>query len=272
MARIATLLPHVKCFGGVRRFIELGNVLTDQGHDFKIASANPQWEGWMEKRFPIVSLDDNLVADHIWSGHATDGFFRLTFSSRFQGKRWMWIIASSDAYTSAYVRGIHNYAWSGAFANNGKFQSRYEKLPIDLHVVQGGINTDFFRTKKFKVGYYNARGRGHKNTEYIESSCKGLEHVELVPISGLFNEDLMRAYQSLDYLVSWEAHGGWCNTAAEALSCGVSIVTNGVNCEPFIEHVTVVKDLRQYFVNLGSRMDKFSWKSAAKKVVDIMGI
>ncbi len=32
--RIGALLPHVKLYGGIKRFFELGNQFVDLGHDF----------------------------------------------------------------------------------------------------------------------------------------------------------------------------------------------------------------------------------------------
>ena len=181
----------------------------------------------------------------------------------------MWIIASSSAYEKGYKRAMKRHPFAGAFMNNRKFSSAYEGSPIPLHVVECGVNTDFFTMKKLRVGYYG-KGRGHKNTAHIESQLAKLPHVKLVPIENLKGGDLVHKYQSLDYFVSWESHGGWCNTASEALACGAHVVTNGMNCEPFLDHVTVVSDLRGHFENLRTRLDHLSWRAAAGRIIEVM--
>ena len=271
-AHIVTLLPHVQCFGGVRRFIELGNCITDLGHDYTIVAGNPEFTNWMECKFPIVDNDHAPKGTHVWSAFGISRYMEFTFDPRFTGDRWMWIVASSEAYTRAYKMALKKYPWKGALANNQKFEKVYRGSTPEVQIVESGINLDRFPMKTLRVGYYAAKSRSHKNTDLIERKLSGQDHVKLVPIYGLKDKELSRAYRSLDYFVVWEDHGGWSGTASEALASGVQVVTNGMNCDPFIDHVIVVKDLRQYFVNLGSRMDKFSWKSAAKKVVDIMGI
>ena len=34
--KLGVLLPHTKLYGGVKRFLELGNIFVEKGHDFYV--------------------------------------------------------------------------------------------------------------------------------------------------------------------------------------------------------------------------------------------
>lgn len=48
--KIAALLPHVEVFGGVRRYIEIGNELVRRGHDYVLFTPTGEKPGWLEFR------------------------------------------------------------------------------------------------------------------------------------------------------------------------------------------------------------------------------
>ena len=44
--RLGVLLPHTKLYGGVKRFLELGNIFVEKGHDFCVYTPDatpPDW-------------------------------------------------------------------------------------------------------------------------------------------------------------------------------------------------------------------------------------
>ena len=72
-------------------------------------------------------------------------------------------------------------------------------------------------------------------------------------------DELVRQYQQLHWYVAWEGGGGWCNMAAEALACGVQVVTNGNNCEPFLDRCYETDDLRKFFLDRRETLSMSSW-------------
>jgi glycosyltransferase involved in cell wall biosynthesis len=59
--RIAALLPHVDVFGGVRRYLELGNALTARGHRFVLyhpAGDKPAWLDFKAETRPFSALGE----------------------------------------------------------------------------------------------------------------------------------------------------------------------------------------------------------------------
>ena len=67
--------------------------------------------------------------------------------------------------------------------------------------------------------------------------------------------------------MAWESRGGGtCNTAAEAIASGLTVVTNGVNTEPYANRVIKVDNLREFFTD---PMKEFSWDRIADKLLEI---
>ena len=64
--------------------------------------------------------------------------------------------------------------------------------------------------------------------------------------------------------------GGFAGTVAEALACGLPVVTNGNCCAPFIDKVIVVKDeeaLRSFFED---PMKDFTWEKTVDNLLKII--
>src|SRR5215470_14418867 len=54
--RISTFLPHVDVFGGVRRFLELGNAWTDAGHEVTLFHPTGEAPAWLRYRGHVAPL------------------------------------------------------------------------------------------------------------------------------------------------------------------------------------------------------------------------
>ena len=143
--------------------------------------------------------------------------------------------------------------------NNRKFIKDFP----DSYLVEGGVNTDFFRPKKLKIAFFD---KDNKGSEYIKKELKGLENISLLPMKNLDNVALSETYAQADWFVSWERDGGWSNTCAEAIARGVPVVSNGNNVEPFRDKIIIVKDLKQFFTN---PMVEFSWSKVVDKLQSI---
>ena len=91
-------------------------------------------------------------------------------------------------------------------------------------------------------------------------------------LKNLNNDELAEAYRNGDYFVSWEKEGGFSNTSAEALASGLPVVTNGNNCEPFIDKVIVVKSLREFFTSPSflSPMADNTWEKTVDNLLKII--
>jgi len=261
--RISAVVPHLKPFGGVRRFLEIGNVFAARGHEFRA------WTLGGEK--DIKWFDYKGQLEH-W----------VNLSSRHGITPGEQIVLIGDPLSFKYFKDFPNAVSYVYVIAGGEYLPQYQKLygehPFLLNnrvfltefpegrLVEGGVNSLHFRRKRpFRVGYYAGRGRIKGEQEIIDQ-LSDLRAVDLVGISGFSNDQIAKVYSCLDYFVVWESRPGWSNTAAEALASGVPVVTNGTNCEPFLDRCIVVDSLREFFM---SPMKDLSWESVVDRLIEI---
>ena len=251
--KVGNILPHLGMYGGVRRFMEIGNVLVERGIDYTIFCKKERYCRWFKCNFPIKDWSD-IEADIILIGDPPC----FSLIPRVKGKIFIYVIAAG-IYTAMYQKVYGKYPF---IAIN---RTSLEFFP-DAYLTEVGVNTKWFTPKKRRVLFYDDK-RGIKNAAHIREQLNGLENVELIGLKNLSNKQIRRAYQTGDYFVAWETRGGGtCNTAAEAIASGLTVVTNGVNTEPYTDRVIKVKNLRQFFTD---PMGEFSWERLVDKLLEI---
>lgn len=262
--RIAAIVPHMLPFGGVRRFLEVGNVLSNRGYDYMLFVKNVEPHGkpvepWMNYTGKMISWEKakyNIEADVVLIGDPPS-FPILDEDPSFNvsGKVYIWVIAGG-----IYLKEYKNYESKGySMILNSRV---YSKDFPSARLCEGGVNTKVFTPKTTRVGYYAGRGR-QKGEYHIVDSLKDLKNVVLVAIKGLKTPELIEVYKSLDYFVCSEIRPGWPNTSVEALACGVPVVSDSLNTSPFSDRVINVKDLRGFFK---SPMEDFSWERTCDRL------
>jgi len=264
--KVGAILPHVRCFGGVRRFLEIGNEFIRRGIDYTIFARKERVCDWFDFRGKIEGCD-NIIADFVFASYPPD--FKVI--PRVKGKVFVYVIAGG-MYIEGYRKVYGRYPF---ILNNRVFRKWFKKS----HLVEGGVNVHTFspnshsKSKKVRVLFYDKNSKG---APYIRKELLGLKNIELIGLNGLKNEELVKEYQRGDFFVSWESRPGWSNTSAEALSCGLTVVGNGVNCEPFVDRIIKVNSLRSFFSNpenLQKRrrysMEDFSWEKVVDKLLEV---
>lgn len=272
--KIGAILPHVQKFGGVRRYLELGNCFIKRGIDYTIYARKPSCD-WFDFKGKIEGWK-NIKADYILCGD-TPSFGILPEA---KGKIFIHVQAGGGYIDgSKWAKGgyISLYGKYPFIANNRIFLKDFPKC----HIVEGGVNIEFFKPPeepvnniKPRVLFYN---RNSKGGDYIKSQLADLDTIELVGFQGLNNNSLLKLYQSGDFFISWESRDGWPNTAAESLACGLTVVGNGFNCQSFIDKIIVIKSLRQFFMDKDNliapkkyySMEKFSWERVADQLLEL---
>jgi len=251
--KIGVIVPHLLAFGGIRRFLEIGNVFESMGHEFTVYPTDGEAVDWMGFLGKIsgdpVEADVCLIGD-------PPSFGRL---DSVECPVYVWVIAGGK-YIPMYadLYGKHPF-----IVNNRVFLEEFPKAEL----IEGGVNTHhFWPTEKLRVLYYAGRG-GIKGEQEIVESLEKISRITLIPVQDVANGDLPALYSSADYFVSWESRPGWSNTAAEALSCGVTVVTNGTNCEPFAKwciRLSSTDELKEFFEG---PMWKFDWQVVCQKLL-----
>jgi len=266
--KIIAALPNCEVHGGVRRFIEVGNRLVDLGHEYHIISQRPAWSGWMTKNFPVHDFSGPSDCD-VFLGSYSPDLASLGADPLITAKqKWIWVVHDRPAMMTQYQTAAKSGLWTGLMVNNHRDKVTYADCGIPVHVVEGGVNIDTF-TPKLTVGYQD-RTKG-KGGAAIRKALEGLDHVELVKFENFVGDQLVAAYRSLDWFVSWENEGGWANMAAEALACGTRVVTNGKNCEPFMDLCSVTDNLAHFFLAEKYKMDKWGWGMVVKRLLWVFG-
>lgn len=257
---IGAVVPVLEKRGGVRHFLEIGNVLTRRGFDYTVFTDDPAEKlDWFKFDGKISDWRYGIKADILLVGDPQ----LLPIAHKMQGEIYVWIIAAGP-YKKMYEAYVKQYP---LLLINRWFLKDYP----NGHVVELGVNTVHFTPKKRRVLFYSGGARGlHKQGHIIHDALRDLDSVELVELKDLDNDQLAEAYRSGDYFVAWEMEGGFSNTAAEALASGLPVVTNGNNCEPFLDRCIVVKDrfaLRRFFQD---PMGDQTWEKTVDELLKVI--
>jgi len=273
--KVGVVLPHLGQFGGVRRYLEIGNVLVKRGIGYTIFVRKPKSCKWFKFNGRIQSYS-KIKADKIIFSYPP--IFKLM--RRAKGKIFVYVNAGGG-FIRGYKKVYRKYPF---IINHRAFRKYFPKS----HLIEGGVNVHQFRPpkeprsasqEKVRVLFYNDRS-SLKGGNLIRHKLKGIKGIQLVPLKGLDNEQLSKAYRNGDFFISWESRLGWPNMAAEALASGLTVVSRGFNCEPFIDKIIRVKDakhLRHFFSKADIRtkrkirtMDEFSWERVCDKLMKVM--
>lgn len=250
---IAALLPHLQRYGGVRRFIELGNEFIKRGYPYTIYL--PQRElkrakeypwNYMGRLSPFEKINPQAV---LLLGHPRSPCTNEL--PKFKNNIYMYVIAGGT-----FIKDYQKLKKYPFVLNNRVFLKEFP----DARIIEGGVNTNYWRPKRLKLIYHGAKG------SKVEEKLSKIPFLKLIPLKDLDDKALLKAYQEADWFVSWEERPGWANMAAEALSCGCPVVSNGVNTQPINHRVIVVKDLKEFFLETISSL---SWEKVADQWEEI---
>lgn len=252
---ISLFLPHVGVFGGVRRFIELGNAWTSMGHGVTLFHPEGTPPDWLRFAGTVRKLESA-------SGFAADlavcadpGTFEAFLAHRAVRHLYYCVIEGDPVVARAASRPHVRVA-----ANSGALRRALErstKRPV-LDGI-GGLNLRQFRPDParraeapLRVVLNGRRSRAKKGTDLLLAALRGLEgrvpafEVVLFDTLGPGNQqdprdgarltknarfflgptqdELTRLYQSAHVFAAAERKAGWCNTALEAMACGAAVV------------------------------------------------
>jgi len=250
--KVGAILPHLRNYGGVKRFLEVGNVFIKRGVEYTIFVGQRSECEWFDFRGRVENWSD-IEADYILIGDTPS--FKILPTVK--GRIFIYVIAGGH-FLDGYKRMYGKYSF---IVNNRVFLKYFP----NSFLIEGGINTVQFFPKKRKVLFYDT-DRTMKGATYIKSQLGDLKNIELIGLKDLSNSQIAEAYRKGDIYVAWENREGWSNMAVEALRSGLAVVTNGIGCEPFMDKVIQVKDLRKFFEN---PMGEFSWEIVVDKLMKI---
>jgi len=285
----AALLPSVGVFGGVRRFLEIGNELIQRGHRFTIyhpGGDRPDWLPFQGEVKPLSKLaaarhqiaicNDPPLLDDFERARADVKFFYFVLEN-IRGER---AIARSNSWSAlANSTGMANRLWSryrvradrvigginldtfhpGEPRDSGEYRiltfgrlSRRKKgVPIVVSAVEMFARRLGETDRPVKLVLFDHIGHGNEADPRVGFSCDVPHEFHL----NLGQEDLSALYRGCDAFVSAEKRAGWANTVAESMACGVPVVcTRSGAVDLAIDGETAVVVRRQrWFVERGLR-------------------
>jgi glycosyltransferase involved in cell wall biosynthesis len=252
--RLSLFLPHVGVYGGVRRFLQLGNAWAASGHEVTLFHPTGEAPAWLPFRGAVRPLADSggRPADLAWCAdpHTFEAFERSPAQRHFY-----YCVIERDA---GLARALANPAIT-LVANSSPLRTRVQRRarrPV-LDGI-GGIDLARFRPEPgrrtpglIRILVNGRRSRPKKGTDLVLAALRGLRETSPPLEVVLFDspdprdpdprvgarlpagarwalnptqDDLAALYQSADVFVAAERKAGWCNTAIEAMACGAAVV------------------------------------------------
>ena len=264
--KIAALLPHVEIFGGVRRYIEIGNALTRRDHEFVLFHPEgypPSWLTFEGRTEPFSSL----LKEAFDIGLCSEYSLLLQFEQLRAQRKYFYFLLEGHKREKEVIR--KNYVFLGN--SEGMCRRIEKKYGVNCLEAAGGINTEIFhpiednrRKDRFTVLCYGRIYRKRKGTRQViravERLYRRFPRLRLLLFDSLvgkekrdprpmirtrvpheFHLDLPQSrmawlYSQADVFISAERRAGWSNTTAEAMACRVPVICTLSGTRDFAVH------------------------------------
>ncbi len=264
--KISALLPHVQVFGGVRRYLEIGNEFAKRGYYFVLFhpdGSNPEWFDFKGITKSFSSLGEEAFDIGLCSEYSILPYFeKLNARTKF-----FYFIQEGHKKEKEVIK--MNYFFLG---NSAGICNRIEKkYKTTCHRAFGGVNHKFFfplknkvQREEFHILCYGRIYKRVKRIKHIISAVEGLykeyPRLRFVFFDTLVGEDrrdprpmvhtqvphefylnlpqtkMAWLYSQGDIFVSAERRAGWSNTTAEAMACRIPVVCTKKGTRDFAFH------------------------------------
>jgi glycosyltransferase involved in cell wall biosynthesis len=266
--RIRLFLPHVGVFGGVRRYLELGNEWVALGHEVTLHHPDGGPPAWLPFAGRTATLEAARERDSDLA-LAGDGGTWPFFRAHRARRHVYYCVLEGDLGLRAALADPSVLLMANSGPLRRQLLERSRRPVLD---GIGGIRPERFRpdprrraASPIRVLVNGRRSREKKGTDLVLRALRGLAgHVPAfetvlfdsvdpatnrqdprdgaaLPAGGRFvlgptQDELVALYQSSHVFVAAERKAGWCNTALEALACGCALVCTSSGTTDFAEH------------------------------------
>ncbi|MFW6275209.1 MAG: glycosyltransferase family 4 protein [bacterium] len=266
---VGVLLPHTQLYGGVKRFLEIGNAMKKMGHRYTIFTQEGLAPKWFSFNGDVRTFDD-LKSEYLdLLMFCQPEYLDLTIKSNAKRKVFYLINPKSKIRNIVKNKGIEIFSNSTGIRNT--ILKKYNATSFPAY---GGINLSTFLYQEpvekdvnspFVIMAYGRISKYKKGTREVVKACEKLykkgANIKLllfdsptdkkakkaiknfstkVPYDFVLNHpvnDNQTLYHRADVFVSAELSGGWSNTSAEAMACGTPLIATNVGTLDFLTHL-----------------------------------
>ncbi len=174
--KIAAVLPHVEIFGGVRRYLEVGNELSNRGYYFVLFhpdGSKPEWFDFKGITKSFSSLGSETFDIGLCSEYSVVPYFeRLNARTKF-----FYFLLEGHKQEKEIVK--KNYFFLGS--SEGICRRLEKKYKILCSNAPGGVNPKLFypvkrerKKNEFRILSYGRIYKKRKGIQYVIRAVEGL--------------------------------------------------------------------------------------------------
>jgi glycosyltransferase involved in cell wall biosynthesis len=264
--RMAAILPHTLLYGGVKRYLELGNRFVQQGHPFTIYTPDGKGPDWFDFKGTVAPLaqlagtplevlitsEEEFLPDMLSSSALIKAFYVISKNKALKEiARHKHILFLANSTTT--FKRIRRYTGITPLAAFGgvslkDFAARQapdSDAPICV-LTYGRLNFKFKGTELVVKACERLYRKGYDlklllyDTPLTDTSKKLIEdfrcNVPFEFISNLPPARNVELFNRAHIFAIAERKGGWSNTAAEAMAAGTAVIATKVGTEDFLRH------------------------------------
>lgn len=255
--KLGVILPHTKLYGGVKRFLELGNIFVEKGHEFTVFTPDGEPPAWFDYKGKMATFAELPASglDAIWT--TTVRYAPRLIESGARHKIFYHVRKSDNVRDIMRNPDIEVYACSSNVYDYDR--RKFGCVPFKAY---GGVTLANYKPKKdyscegrpFTVLAYGRLAERVKGTKYAVAACERLYrkgvNLRLIlfdsPTSDKAAEKIRKfsckcpyefvldhpfdrnseLFNRADCFLSAEHPGysGWNNTVAEAMACALPVI------------------------------------------------
>lgn len=280
MMHLGVILPHTKLYGGVKRFLELGNIFIELGHTFTVYTVEGKAPSWYDFKGETKTFAD-LKKDDIDALFTTEVKFLEQLTTAHAKRKILYHVRMTEKIRKAFkYPDIEFFACSTNIYLYDK-----KKYGIEPFKALGGVNVENYQEKTdysvkgrpFCVMAYGRLAERVKGTKYVVKACEKLYkkgyNIKLLLFDTAISEKAQKLidnfsadvpfefvqnhpfdknselFNQADVFIAAEKHAGWSNTVAEAMACALPVIaTKAGTYDLLIDGITGLRTLRYSFL------------------------
>lgn len=252
---LGVILPCTLLYGGVKRFLELGNIFIELGHQFTVYSPEGTQPEWFDFKGNVKTFEE-LPAESLDALFFTEiRYIEVLRSSTAKRKIFYHVSNDKQSRQIAKMKDIEVLACSTNIYEHDK------KFGLNDFKAIGGVNLSIYHPKTdyrvaedrpLQILAYGRLAMRCKGTKYIVRACERLykkgyniklllfdtpinakghrrlaEFSAKVPYEFILNHPIDKnseLFNRADIFVAAEGQAGWSNTVAEAMACAIPVI------------------------------------------------